>query len=206
MASKRSIYRLCYESNCVSIFDEGMRHTGLPTAWSMLKAYVSSKLRWNTTADVNALIEKYCYGVYGIAGKEMLDLYLSLEAHWSVLETKIESGEITVIINNNQVPMNNTVVWPLNKVKGWLDGYEIALNKIETLKETDKDEFDRINKLIRAERVSSLYMLIALNSAHFSDEELMTYKLEFKEDVLLSGLTSIKGNGTVAELLTQWGV
>ena len=64
--SKQDLYQAMVEVNCISLFDHSQSNsTGLASAWSMLKMYLESKLRWDTDIDMNEYTEKYFYGVYG---------------------------------------------------------------------------------------------------------------------------------------------
>ena len=208
--SKQDIYQAMVEVNCISIVDHAQgNNPGLASAWSMLKQYLESKLRWDTTIDMNEYTEKYFYGVYGEeVGKEMMKVYYSFRAHWNYLKDEVASGRIENIkINYHSTVMTSAKLWSLNLLEGWLETMNNAVEMIEPLKTSNPDEYARIYKMIAAERMSPVYLILRIYSSYYSESDLLNLRLMFKEDTSLCGVNCIGPlSKTVSGMLTQWGL
>ncbi len=208
--SKQDLYQAMVDVNCISLFDHSQSNSsGLASAWSMLKMYLESKLRWDTTIDMNEYTEKYFYGVYGKeAGEEMLKAYYSFRAHWNYLKEEIAAGRIeNQKINAHMEVMVTAKLWSLNLLEGWLSIMNTAVEKIEPLKTSNPEEYARIYKMIAAERMSPVYMLLRIYSSYYSADDLLALRLMFKADTALCNVNCIGPvSKTVSGMLAQWGL
>lgn len=207
--SKQDIYQEMKRINCLSLFDHSQSNNyGLASAWSMLKAYLESKLRWDTTIDMNEYTEKYFYGVYGEeVGRIMLDTFWSFRAHWKYLQKEINEGRLDASINGHMASLLNQKVWPLNLLEGWRTNMKSAAEKIEPLKDINPAEYKRLSKMLAAERISVYYLLERLYKNYYSESELLNIRLQFKADARICNINILGPlSKTVSSLITQWGI
>lgn len=208
--SKQDIYQEMKRVRCVSLLDHSQdSNYGLASAWSMLKAYLESKLRWDTTIDVNKYTEKYFYGVYGEdAGQEMLEMYYSFRAHWQYLKNEIAAGRLSnVSIGSHMASLVLRSLWPLNLLEGWRAKINVAMNKIAPLESSNPAEYKRIYKMIAAERMSVYYLLERIYKSYYSESELLQIRQQFKADTSLCNVEILGPRSkTVSSLLTEWGI
>lgn len=208
--SKPDLYQAMVDVNCISLFDHSQsNNSGLASVWSMLKMYLESKLRWDTNIDMNEYTEKYFYGVYGKeAGEEMMKVYYSFRSHWNYLKEEIAAGRIeNQKINAHMEVMVTAKLWSLNLLEGWLSTMNAAIEKIEPIKTTNPKEYERIYKMIVAERMSPVYMLLRIYSSYYSANDLLALRLMFKADTALCGVNTLGPvSKTVSGMLAQWGI
>jgi len=208
--SKQDLYQAMVEVDCISMFDHANSNSyGLASAWSMLKMYLESKLRWDTTIDMNEYTEKYFYGVYGQeAGEEMIKVYYSFRAHWNYLKEEIAAGRIeNQKINAHMQVMVTAKLWSLNLLEGWLATMNTAVEKIEPLKTSNPAEYERIYKMITAERMSPVYMILRIYSSYYSADDLLALRLMFKADTELCDVNCLGPTSkTVSGMLAEWGL
>ena len=73
-------------------------------------------------------------------------------------------------------------------LEDWVSQFKQALDDIEGLKVTDKDAYDKAHKLIAAELISPLYMLLKMYRADYSELKFSELAEEFKYYVSVSGV------------------
>lgn len=208
--SKQDLYQEMVKVNCISLFDHSQSNNmGLASAWSMLKMYLESKLRWDTSIDMNKYTEKYFYGVYGKdAAEHMMNVYYSFRAHWNYLKEEIAQGRIeNQKINAHMQVMVSRKLWSLNLLEGWLAEMNTAVEKIEPLKTTNPAEYERIYKMIAAERMSPVYLILRLYTSYYSDSYVVELAKKFRADTTLCNVSCLGPiSKTVNGVLSQWGV
>jgi len=210
LESKHSLYLALDKVNC-SIINESASHNdvAIPTGWSLLKIYLESQLRWDVNLDVDVYTEKYFEGVYGDAADTMLDIYNSYNSYWDSVQLKVKWGLLNSNVTNNHMLTNaHAFVWDKNNLLNWLNKYETAFADIEHLKTENPNEYDRISKYIKAERVSTLYLILEIYRDELSSTDFNKYIDAFIADTKLLGINLEKevNTYTIDALLTRWGV
>lgn len=203
--AKRDLFKALEKVNCVAMTESGhANETGLPGAFSMLKCYLWSKLRWDTNADLNYYTEKYFKGVYGDdIGEDMLNAYYLWKIYWRDMAEKCKTGEVQRDINKLQATLVYTELWEKNFLDEWLDIYNVAYDKSQLI---SGKEGEILTKYVAAERVSPLYLLIELYGDYYSESDLFDMKMDFKSDVLLTGKKQLMEQKSLASVLEGWGV
>lgn len=110
----------CVASNVDFMWVQGNWNTTQNTGFDGLKAYLISKLMWDSTADVNQLTNDYFKAVYGQAASDMLNVY------------NLMKQELNRITNNGAtsgVPNYNS--WGLDYLKAQLDRLVAAIGKLD---------------------------------------------------------------------------
>lgn len=204
---KQDFYKLIKEVNGVLVNDESQYNNYISgTAWNNLKSYISCKLRWNVNAEVAVLTENFFKACYKDGWDEMKDVYDSELSWWETLRSTYASGEKHGDLFYAQRPLNYTGFWPKATIQGWISGIESALTAIAGLETTDKASYDKAYKMICAEMVSPLYMLIDLYGSTYSESELTALKTQFKTYATASGVKYYYSSGKISDLLADWGI
>ena len=82
-----------------------------------------------------------------------------------------------------------------------------AVEMIEPLKTSNPKEYARIYKMISAERMSPVYLILRIYSSYYSESDLLNLRLMFKADTALCGVNCIGPlSKTVSGMLAQWGL
>ena len=199
---KQDFFKLMQELNVEFVNDQSQyENDENATAWNGLKAYISSKLRWDVNADVNALTANYFNACYGDAADIMLEVYNSQVEHWkNTIRPKgyTSKGDEGNIFGN----LSQTKYWPQSTLEGWINNFKAAFAAIEPLEYTDKVTYDRIHSMISAEIISPMALLIELYS---KDATLVS---EFKQYVKDSKVYYYAGGqgSTMTNLYEELGI
>ena len=110
-------------------------------------------------------------------------------------------------INGHQTVMVSRKLWSLNLLEGWLAEMNTAVEKIEPLKTSNPAEYDRIYKMIAAERMSPVYMILRLYTSYYSDSDVLELAKTFRADTTLCNVSCLGPTSkTVNGVLSPWGV
>ncbi len=190
-AYKQDFYKVMKEVGTVYVNDQNQTQNANATAWGNLKAYISTKLRWNVNANTEELTIEYFKGCYKDAWKIMYDLYAQYKAHWAILKNKVELGvlddqsaDLRSIFGN----LNKVEFWSRTMLEGWVSQYRQALEAIKPLEQTDKEAYDKAYKLVIVEMISPMYILLDLYASEYPSTTLVGMKSEFKALVQASDL------------------
>ena len=196
-------YKIAKEVKTRWIFDQAQwNEYGFSTGWSNLKSYINAKLSWDTTLDVDVLIDEFFTTYFGPAEKEMREFFSQSRVLTTYNKEYNRLGGLRSIYQNVLVEK----FWPKSILTDWLDLCEQALQKIEPLQQTNPALYRNYYKHIAGERLSVYYMFISLYSYNTSKEVITSYQTQFKFDAESCGLTLVsEGNGTVASLFKTWG-
>ncbi len=126
------------------------------TSWHLLKAYLTSKLSWDHTENVEELTERFFNAMYGPAADTMMKWYQSSRAYTAMLHAqgKYEGSFST------HGSFESSDYWSYSILKLWIDYSEQALAEIESLKTTDPTAYDLYYEHIVMERVSPYYLML----------------------------------------------
>ncbi|MBO4262928.1 MAG: DUF4838 domain-containing protein [Clostridia bacterium] len=214
LVSKQELYRLMAGLKCIFLYDMGQwMNEGLATGFSMMKLYVSDKLRWNVNIDVDECVRKYFKGVYGELYEDMYSLYRSFRDYWVKVRGKTDRGECNPRhVNYSGALIGEHELWDYDVLAEWRARYDEILKKAERFK--DKENYELLYRNIILERVSVTYILLLNYSNRFSTEELHFMRMQFKEDCELNGLTYLKEgyenwdgrHRLVQEVLDDWKI
>ncbi len=102
------------------------------TGFEQLRAYITSKLTWDSTLDTSKLTDEWFKAMYGVAAPQMREVYDSMRIH----ESKVYGDKygLDKLVNNSNA--YDKEYWSLSTVKSWIDmlekAYEIneKVNKI----------------------------------------------------------------------------
>ena len=162
-----------------------------------------ANLSWDCNQDYGLLIDKYFNRVFGEAAEEMRFIFDSLEAN---LQSKYLAGKIRGIEHHLMTKANYS--------KGFLENLlevgNLALEKIKPLRETNEQEYLRMEKRISTELLSLRYMLIELYFDEIPAEELLEMRLFYRTETtrlqILHGGTTVGGSNNLQDMYNRWGI
>ena len=190
-AYKQEFYKVMSEVGTMVVNDQNQTQNNNATAWGNVKAYISTKLRWDVDMDVEQATRDYFKFCYKDAWQTMYNVYCQYKAHWAYLkemdaqDKKFDSGSDLKSIFGN---LANTKFWSRNMVESWVAQFKLALEQIKPLEQTDKDSYDKAYKLISAELASPLYILLKLYRADYSAVQFAQLGEEFKYYVSVANI------------------
>lgn len=158
--------------NAIGYFDQGRFNGQNFSDWEHLAGYVSSKLLWDTTLEVEPLVEDFFDNYFLDASDAMYDLYKDHEAHMGWLSTQGIVGEATL----------DAKYWPYRVLKGFLDKIDVAYEAIEHYKKTDPELYDTLYNRINLESMSYRYLEIYIFPQYYSLEKYDNMKKLFVDD------------------------
>lgn len=210
-AYKQDFYKVMKEVGTMVVNDQNQTQNHVATAWGNVKSYISTKLRWDVNADTEALTRDFFKNCYKDSWETMYGVYCQYKAHWLYLKAKAESDK--KFDTNNSLKgifgdLSNKNFWSRQLLEGWIAEFEKALEQIEPLKATDKDAYEKAYKLISAEIISPIYMLLDMYREDYSPADYSALASEFKYYVSKSGV-EFHADGmmsTMEELYNSLGI
>lgn len=199
----QSYYAYAKNVGAEYIFEQGQWNNSFATGFSNLKAYLASKLAWNTSADVAALTDKFFDGYFGVASDVMKTFYNELNAQYAA-----NTGLQTAV--SCQADPLKTEYWSYEQLARWIGYCDTALAGIEDLKISDPESYSLYRKHIAGERISPIYLMIELYSGILSEETRNAYIETFKSDVFESGISLVResdcdrGDSAFSALYERW--
>ena len=197
--SIQSNMQMLKDNNTFWCFNQSQWDNGNSSGFSRLKAYVSSRLQWDCTLDVDTLIKDYCEVYFGDASSSMLKLISELGS-W-------RAHSFYELDYNGELRTNPTAeTYPFLLLCGWMDIIDEAYKSIEPLKATNKVEYDRIYEAITLESMSIRYMLITFHENYYSKTELLEMKMEWKTDATNLRITKYWEAHDISDLYKMWEI
>ncbi len=218
LENKQELYRLMAGLNCMFLYDQGqwVNH-GIPPAFSQVKIYVSTKLRWNVNYDVEELIERFFKGAYGPAYETIKALYWDFRKFWKKTRERAELNQVNPRhVNYCGALIGEQDIWEASfpMLEEWLQRYDKVLEEAEEARKESSARYATLRRDIVAERVSVIYLLLLRYSNRYSVEKLQDLRLQFKESCELLRMHLIKeGNegwdgrhNELKDIYKDWGL
>lgn len=165
-----------------------------PTAFQIFKNYVTMKLLWNINEDIAALTDKFFKTFYGCEGDEMKSIYLEMRA---LMTRNIVDHNFNTDVQNPNL-MQNTVWWPKSLTKSWYERCVAAEQRL-----IDNGEMIAADN-VKRERISPLYMMVALHRETYSPNQIASYKSEIISLFDYFGYTQISERVGLQSALVSW--
>ena len=146
-------YRFLSNRNQTGVIVDGYGRGFAMTGWYSLKVYLDSKMYWNTSLDVNELIDKWFKGVFKDAAPQMMNVFMQTRLHTLSYQ---ERFGLNVVGKTCQVLIEKKDYYPLPVLNSWIAGYDAALAIAEKYKKADPVTYDLICRYIEAEALSPL--------------------------------------------------
>lgn len=182
------------------MFDQGQWNNSNSTGWGRLKVWLNSKLQWDSSLNMNDLIDEFFTNYYKQAAKPMSELFDLFRMQSAYIE---ETKNITGGIYNDNI---KTDLWPQSTLKAILAKVDEAYKAIEPLKANDPEEYEALYDRICLESIAYRYLYIQLYEGRMTTVEANEEKLSFKEDCTRLNVTKVKEGGDITELWASWGI
>jgi hypothetical protein len=141
-------------------------------AFEMLKAYLNSKLAWDTTADVSALTADFFTNYFKDASKAMYDYYTKYRIHLKLI---FDEYGYTINLRSDAF---DTKYFSFGTLLTWKQCFENAYKAIEKYKTTDIELYTSLSNRILAEELTVDFTILKLYKSYYSAEE---YKREVEQ-------------------------
>lgn len=207
-AYKQEFYKVMKEVGTMVVNDQNQTQNNNATAWGNVKAYISTKLRWDVNADVEELTRDFFKNCYKDAWQTMYNVYCQYKAHWAYLKERaaqdrtfdVSGTDLKSIFGN----LANTNFWSRSLLESWVSQFKLALEQIKPLEQIDKDAYDKAYKLISAELASPLYILLKLYRSDYSKVQFAELGEEFMNCVSVAGV-EYYADGMTSDMNTCFG-
>ena len=190
-------YKSLKETGTYYLFDQNQYNNDNSTGFTVLKAYLSSKLAWKVDENIEELIDIFFNNYYGDASKEMKQCFDLLRENFYLMEDIMNfSGDIF------EPPLRRDLFSKkfLNRCLDHIDNAYIA---ISGLYDKNQAEYDRINKAITLESIAFRYLMIELYGLEYG-EIFEDIKKQFKKDILFVGITNCAERSKVDKVYADW--
>ena len=191
-------YEVYKENNVGFIYEEGAwnrRRVG----FEQMRAYVRSRLMWNISLNVDDLINEFMDAYYKEAKQEIREYYDLLQVWQVTLREKYG-----IAGNVSDYPMAKQEYWPAELVNKFESIFKKAYSKIEPLKETDPERYEKIFNRIKEEELMTLYIQLSFYRGHYSKAELVKKIDDFEKYTSIFEITNYKGAASTADLIAEW--
>ncbi len=169
------------------------------SGWHILKAYLSSKLSYDTSLDMNELTDNFFNAYFDVAADDMKDFYYSWR-RFSLYQQNVLGAYTTP--SSIYFEALNKKYWPKSVLDGWYASATAALEKIEVYKTTDTDKYATLYKHIVCERASIEYLYLMLYSSELGSRKDLI-KANFIEAVYLNNINASRENGSINDLINS---
>lgn len=194
--SIQSIYRFAKEMDVSYMYVQGQqKNPTASTGFSLLSAYLQSKLGWDVDADLVALTNKFFTAMYGSEAHNMENYF----GQWRTLSThQLEELRFPTYVSSEKV--NNSQFFPKSLLAGWLDNLYAIQDRLLAAGETQAAYHVRIEMLF------PLYMTVQHWGDKLVENELRKYKNDYYNYVNEIGITNHHEHATIDVLWNQWGM
>ena len=181
----------CVASEAEYMWVQGNWNTTQNTGFDSLKAYLISKLMWDSTLDVNTLTDNYFNAVYGAAASTMKTVYA---------EMKTELASMSLSGNIYEAPCGFND-WDNNYLNTQLGRLETAIDEIASLQSSDPEQYQIIYDAIVCESISFRYIYKENSLFGWGGNYDTDAWGSFEEDVTRLGFTMVRESETMASYL-----
>ncbi len=164
-------YRTYAANNAMYIFDEGPDQTGTPT-FEELRIYIQAKLLWDTSLDINALIEDFMMNYYGVAGGKIFNYFNELNAYYDYLQSK------TRMTGGIYYNIGTTSIWPIGLLNYMATSLDEAIAQVQASDYSDEEKTEYTNRINRL-YCSVWYMYLENYKGYFTDSQLDAMQAKF---------------------------
>lgn len=200
-ATMQELYKFAKSVNVEMLYDQSQAsQAGGATAFYIFKEYLTAKLEWNVSLDVDELTDRFFKNYFGEASVPMRKMYDEIRVRTAIAKADGLYGNSKSSIYQE---MATAEIWPQSLLERWMNYTAEALEAIEPIKEKSASRYSSLRKHIIAERIFPTYMLIDKYDAQYSEAEVNTMKTRFVSDVQEIGLTWFSEKGTMADYIKK---
>ncbi len=182
-AFNNEFFQMLASGNVSYYFDNGVSQGTDTTGFYGMYWYISTKLCWDSTADMQPLMDAWFKNVFLDAAPIMRAYYDATMAHDAYLIKNFsESSNIgTTSVKNRRT----TECYPITVVRDWLAMFDEAYKVIEKYETTNNNLYLTLKERIDAEIISPLVIMLDIycdvEASYLSKAERMGYVNMFKQ-------------------------
>ncbi len=162
---------------------------GTNTGWHNLKTYLGSKLSWDSSLDMEQLIDDYFNAMFKDAAPRMKRLFVEQRAY--MREVIIDEYHLHGK-GDGRPNLSLSDYWDLATLEIWLEIMDQAKEDVARYQQTDPDLYKRICQHIDAEAISVLYVILDTQSGKLTREKYVEYVNRLKFIMLDQDLKGMK--------------
>ena len=198
----QELYRYFSDKGANVMFQQGQYGQMGSTAFNDLKVYLSCKLGWNVNLDEKTLMENYFKHVYGPAAETMKAYFDEMNAHLEVVRS-VYGAKFEHITTNIEEDQKN---FPYPVVQRWLQYIDVAYSKLDTIKDTDPQMYEKHRKMVTMESIFPRYLNVTWYADYYDTETLMALRKSFVEDAAYVRISRISEGQTLESITSAWGL
>ncbi len=189
-----------FQENNVNIVFENGGH--MQTGFWELRVYMTSKLQWNCNLNSRQLIEDFMENYYKDGSSYMYKYFEEYRQWYNVIENKY------TLINGDIYARYSSVedAFPLALVDRWEGYVRQAMQEIEYIKEIDLDYYNKLYTRMEKETLFFDYVRLFNYTTSYTDAELVSMRLAFKEKCERHSITHIHETGKIDSVYVGWGI
>lgn len=199
--SMQQNYSFLADNGCQMLLDQAdMYQKNINSGFSRAKAYIMSKLAWDTSLNMGELLDDFFANYFDEASDTMQSLF-NQEREWITYFYKNTdaSGRISDDLVQDKY-------WTYNQLEHYLDMIDQAYKDIESIRETNPERYSTLYDRILLESIQYRYLILSIYSTEYTEDELIEKRREFKYDFERLQLTSYQENGDINDLWSEWGL
>ncbi len=176
--------------NSPFVFNETVEPYGT-NPFGPLKTYLTSKLSWDSEADVNALIDGFFDDYFGVAGESMWRLFDRMLSHIGpLLDASSDSSRVNVIHGGDRLYYDSANQWTKEIADELMAYIRQAYADIQPLQTTSPEEYQALKDRIDRESLMFRYLLLQYHASEtYTQAEFTAEKEEFKAICARLGIT-----------------
>ncbi len=180
----QDMYRYAKEMNVEYLYIQNKQlNAKSDTGFSLLYAYLQSKLSWNVEEDMDALIEKFHKAMYGIEATNMLNFF----EEWRVLsQWQFSQGASGRPTQNRSAKLENVHLWPKNLLVDWVEDLYGMIDRLERTGDTDAAH------RVKIEAIFPLYMTLTMFKEDLQESVMRQYALDLKAFTNEAGISVVR--------------
>ena len=169
--------------------------------WNALKYYVDRHMYWNSSLDVEELIQKYMVGVYKDVAPQMMKIFNETRVYSIAM---LERYGLNGTGSTCQKEHEKKEYYPLAYAEKMLAMHDEALRQAERYKDADPKAYSVMTRQIELEAVSFLVCKARLYYSELCEEDRNVLRDRLRYDTELFSLQQYKLDGFGNELLGTW--
>ena len=200
-ASKAGIFRFAKESDVSLYFDQGQFTQNVPVDWGRMKMYLDAKLGWDTSLDMDALVNNFLQKYYRDAAPAMRKYYDNYCTwHNYLLKNTDLKGEC---FSHESYYAS---YYPEVVLESWAKNIAEAHRLIAKYEKEDPALWNVLRDRIDVENLTIRYLKIRFYSQRFTDRELWAEQERFLADADRLGVTNYSESRYMSHLRDEWHI
>ena len=164
-ASLKDTYKVYADYGCQYIFDQGPVETGY-ASFESLRIYLQSQLMMDTSLNVDELVKDFMAHYYKDAKDEIYEYYTLLNTWYAYCRGYLGMrGTI-------YFPLDNNKYWPKSLVDEMSDILDKAKVKVEAMKTTDPENYEKVKDRVMHETISTIYIKMTQYREYYTQAEI----------------------------------